>query len=188
MRIQDRQEEGEQEENSGQPGGELDQHVRRLRAENIFRHTGAKRRAQTLALGTLHQNDQHHQKRDQHVNREQEVNQDLHPGAANMVANCRMTNWKNYEARMTNDEGSSNGETTKDRIQFLGFRHSFVIGHSSLVIFLYLVPDRVQLGKIDIAQLFTALAEFVFELIKSPHEFVGRSLQRHLGIEIGFPG
>src|SRR5207253_3650218 len=47
-----------------------------------FGDATAKGRAQSLALWTLHQNDQQHQKRDQNVNREQEVNQDLHRGRA----------------------------------------------------------------------------------------------------------
>src|SRR5207249_1752451 len=80
MRIQDRQSEGEGEKDPGQPAGKLDQHIGGLRAENIFSHAAAKGRAQSLALWTLHQNDQQHQKRDQNVNREEEVNQDLHRG------------------------------------------------------------------------------------------------------------
>src|SRR5207237_6980845 len=63
-----------------QPAGELDQHIGRLRAENIFGHAAAKRRAQAFALRPLHQNDQQHQERDQDVNRQQEVNQNLHRG------------------------------------------------------------------------------------------------------------
>src|SRR5439155_11621451 len=80
VRIQDRQGEGECEEDSCQPAGELDQNIGRLRAENIFGHAAAKGRAQALALRSLHQNDQQHQKRDQDVNREQEINHYLHWG------------------------------------------------------------------------------------------------------------
>ena len=80
VRVQDRQPEGEDEKDSGQPTGEFDQHVRGLRAENVFGHAAAKSRAKAFAFRALHQNDQHHQKRDQHVNREQEINQDLHRG------------------------------------------------------------------------------------------------------------
>jgi hypothetical protein len=43
----------------------------------------------------------------------------------------------NDEARMTNDEGSPNAQMTKGEWRFLGvlgFRHSFVIRHSTFVI------------------------------------------------------
>ena len=70
VRIQDRQYESQGKENSSQPGSELDQDVRRLRAENIFGHAAAKCRAKSLALGTLHQDHQDHQQGDQNVDRQ----------------------------------------------------------------------------------------------------------------------
>ena len=47
-------------------------------------------------------------------------------------------NEKNNEAIMTNDEGSTNAQMTKQcsrrKLLAFGFRHSFVIGHSAFVI------------------------------------------------------
>src|SRR5689334_5741131 len=85
MRIQNRQDERQDEEHSREPGGELDQDVRRLRAENVFSHAAAKRRAKSFALRPLHQDHEDHEQRHENVDREHEVNQDLHRGAANMA-------------------------------------------------------------------------------------------------------
>jgi len=59
--IKDRQRERKREKYSRQPRGELHQHIRGLRAENVLRDAGAKRCAQTFALWSLHQYDKNHQ-------------------------------------------------------------------------------------------------------------------------------
>ena len=80
MRIQDRQHECQREKDSRQPGGEFDQDVGGLSAENIFGYAPTECRTKSFALGTLHQDHEDHQQRDQDVDRQQEVNQDLHRG------------------------------------------------------------------------------------------------------------
>lgn len=80
MRIQNRQPEGEREENASQPGRELHQNVRRLRAENIFRDRPAKCRAQAFALRTLHQDHEHHEQRHQNEKHQQKADQKIHRG------------------------------------------------------------------------------------------------------------
>jgi hypothetical protein len=65
MSIEDRQSERDREENPGQPGGELHQHIRGLSAKQILGHGPAKGCAQAFTLGPLHQNDEHHQQRHQ---------------------------------------------------------------------------------------------------------------------------
>src|SRR4029077_9599526 len=49
-----------------------------------------------------------------------------------------------------------------------------------------LVPDRIQLGEIDIAQLLTARPQFIFQQIESSDEFVRRRMQRGFGVEFAF--
>jgi len=61
VRIKDRQRERKREKYAGQPRGELHQHVRGLRAENVLRDAGAKRCAETFTLRALHQDDENHQ-------------------------------------------------------------------------------------------------------------------------------
>src|SRR6266446_1632546 len=50
----------------------------------------------------------------------------------------------------------------------------------------YLVPDVIQLGEIDIAQLLPARPQFVFQQIESPDEFVRRRMQRGFRVEFAF--
>lgn len=61
VRIKDRQRERKREKYSGQPRGELHQHIRGLRAENVLRDAGAKGCAETFALWSLHEDDKNHQ-------------------------------------------------------------------------------------------------------------------------------
>src|SRR6476661_6783668 len=61
VRIKDRQRERKREKYASQPRGELHQHVRGLRAENVLCDAGAKRCAETFTLWSLHQDDKHHQ-------------------------------------------------------------------------------------------------------------------------------
>jgi len=71
--IKNRQRKCQRKKYAGQPGCELHQYIGRLRTENIFRDPGAKRRAQTFALGPLHQDHKHHKQADEHKERQAEI-------------------------------------------------------------------------------------------------------------------
>ena len=64
VRIKDRQRESKREKYAGQPRGELHQHIRGLRAENVLRDASAERCAETFTFWSLHQDDKSHQARD----------------------------------------------------------------------------------------------------------------------------
>ena len=59
MGIKHCERKGQDKENTGQPRGDPGQNVRRLRAENVFGDRPAKGSSKPLALGPLHQNDEH---------------------------------------------------------------------------------------------------------------------------------
>lgn len=77
-RVENRENESKQEENSGEPAGDLREDVGGLRAENILRYAAAKGRAQAFAFRALHQNHEHHQRRDEDVQAEKNVDQKGH--------------------------------------------------------------------------------------------------------------
>src|SRR5262249_59338030 len=74
----DRQRNGERKNDPRQPRRELHQHVRGLRAKNVLRDAGAKGRAKTFTLWSLHQDDKHHQRGDYHEEHQAEVDQQVH--------------------------------------------------------------------------------------------------------------
>ena len=78
MRVEHREEKSQCEKNSREPAGYLCQDVGRLRAENIFCHAAAEGRAESLALGTLHQDHEDHEQGDEHVKDERDIKQDSH--------------------------------------------------------------------------------------------------------------
>jgi hypothetical protein len=80
MRIQNRQPQRKREENASQPSRKLHQHVRRLRAENVFRDRSAKCRSQAFALWALHQDHEHHEQGHQNKKHRQQVDQQIHRG------------------------------------------------------------------------------------------------------------
>lgn len=80
MRVQNRQSKCEREENAGQPGCELHQNVRRLRAENVFCDRPAKCGTQAFALWTLHQDHEHHEQCHQNKKHRKQVDQKIHRG------------------------------------------------------------------------------------------------------------
>ena len=80
MSIENRQDEREQEENSGQPGSNRGQNICGLRAENILRHTAAERSAEPFAFRSLHENNEDHEQPNDDLEREQEVDQKRHKG------------------------------------------------------------------------------------------------------------
>jgi hypothetical protein len=62
----------------GEPASELGQNVRRLGAEQVFRHAATERCAQALAFRPLHQNDEDHEQRDERVGPEKKIDQNGH--------------------------------------------------------------------------------------------------------------
>ncbi len=78
MRVENRENEGQKKEESREPARDFREHIRRLRAENVFRHAAAKGRAQALAFRALHQDDEHHEQGDERLDYEQKINQDRH--------------------------------------------------------------------------------------------------------------
>jgi hypothetical protein len=85
FRVEHREHQREKEEKTAEPAREICQHIRRLRAEKIFRHPAAECRAKAFAFRALHEHDENQKKRHDHKNREQKVNQDRHWRAWNMV-------------------------------------------------------------------------------------------------------
>jgi hypothetical protein len=77
-RIENREHERQEEENRGQPAGELGQHVGRLRAENIFGDAATESGSEPFAFRPLHQDHEHHQNGDEDVNPEEDVDQNRH--------------------------------------------------------------------------------------------------------------
>jgi len=78
VRIKDRQRKCKREKYSGQPCGELHQHICGLRAENVLRDAAAKCCAQTFTLWSLHQYDKNHQGGDQYEEHQAKVDQQVH--------------------------------------------------------------------------------------------------------------
>ena len=74
MSVQDGQSKRQREENAGQPGGELHQHIGGLCAENIFRNSAAECRTEAFAFWTLHQDHEDHEQRYEHEKRQEEIN------------------------------------------------------------------------------------------------------------------
>src|SRR4029077_20028537 len=60
-------------------------------------------------------------------------------------------------------------------------RSSLVIDHFDLV------PNRIHLRKIDVAQFFAARIQLVLQSTEPGYEFVSRALQRAFRIEFAFP-
>jgi hypothetical protein len=73
VRVKDRENEGQDKKESGQPAGDFGEHVRRLCAENILRYTATERRAQAFAFWPLHQDHKDHEQRDESENSAQDV-------------------------------------------------------------------------------------------------------------------
>ena len=78
MSVQDRQKKRYYEKYPRQPGRKLNQHIRGLRSEQVFRHSSAKSGTKALALRALHQNNKHHQQRHDDPEREQNRDQNGH--------------------------------------------------------------------------------------------------------------
>lgn len=76
--VKDREHESQEEEYRGEPASDLGQHIRRLGAENVFRHAATKGRAEAFALGALHQDYEHHQEGVDDVKPEEDVDQNRH--------------------------------------------------------------------------------------------------------------
>jgi hypothetical protein len=78
VRVENRENESQKKEDSCHPARDFREHIRRLRAENVFRHAAAKGCAQALALWTLHQDHEDHEQRDKNVAAEQDIDQKGH--------------------------------------------------------------------------------------------------------------
>jgi hypothetical protein len=89
MRVQNGQPKRECEENASQPSRKLHQHIRRLRAENVFRDRPAECRAQAFALWALHQDHEHHEQGHQNEKHQQQVDQKIHRGGKYRRSNAR---------------------------------------------------------------------------------------------------
>ena len=76
--VENREDESQEEENRGEPAGDLGQHIGGLGAENIFGHAATESRAKTFTLRALHQDYEHHQEGDDDVKPEENVDQNRH--------------------------------------------------------------------------------------------------------------
>ena len=92
MRVEDRQDKGQKEENRRQPTGNFSQDVGRLGPENILGNAAAKGRAEAFAFRALHQDDEHHEQSVEDVNADENVGQQVHWGRAISPAKavCKM--------------------------------------------------------------------------------------------------
>ena len=77
-RVKNREREGQQKENSGEPARYLREDIGRLGAEDILRYATTEGRAQALAFRPLHQDDEHHEQRDEEINPEEDIDQNAH--------------------------------------------------------------------------------------------------------------
>ena len=82
MRVEDRENKGQEEENRGEPAGNFSQNVGCLGAENILGDAAPESRAEAFALRALHQDDEHHQHSVKDVNADENVDQQVHFGRA----------------------------------------------------------------------------------------------------------
>ena len=78
MGIKDRQCKRDRKKGAGEPRRELNQHVSRLRAENVFCHPSTKCRSQAFALWPLHQYHQDHKQRHEHKKYQKQADQEIH--------------------------------------------------------------------------------------------------------------
>src|SRR6202023_765156 len=63
------------------------------------------------------------------------------------------------------------------------------VGRSALYVFCFnLVPNRVQFGKIHIAELLSAGSQFILQQVESADELIGCRLERRFGIELALSG
>jgi hypothetical protein len=67
VRVKNRESECEKEEKGREPPGDFREHIRRLRAENVFGHAAPERGAEALAFRALHQDHEDHKQRDENV-------------------------------------------------------------------------------------------------------------------------
>ena len=82
MRVKDRQDKRQEEENRGEPAGDLGQDVGGLGAENILGNAAAKGRAEAFDFRALHQDDEHNEQSVKNVNADENVGQQVHWGRA----------------------------------------------------------------------------------------------------------
>ena len=91
--VKDAEHKRQHEEYSGKPAGEFHQHIGRLSPEDILGHASAKSSAKTLALRSLHQDDQRHQHCNQQIDGEENVNENVHfreRGISTDQEDCKM--------------------------------------------------------------------------------------------------
>ncbi len=128
MRVEDREDERQEKKDSGEPAGDLGQHVRRLRAENILGHTAAERRAEAFAFRPLHQDDKHHEQRDQDENSGQNMDCKLHLGRpiSPTEAVCKREDWAGRAGRCADAKPLASASSTSclfmrvpDRVELL---------------------------------------------------------------------
>jgi hypothetical protein len=67
VRVEDRKRERQKEEKGREPTSNFREHIRRLRAENVFGHAAPERGAEALAFRALHQDHEDHEQRDENV-------------------------------------------------------------------------------------------------------------------------
>ena len=78
MRVENRENKSQHEENRGEPAGDFRQHVGGLRAKNIFGDAAAEGRAEAFTFRALHQDHEDHEQGDEDVKPEKNIDQKLH--------------------------------------------------------------------------------------------------------------
>jgi len=103
VRIEDREDKSQEEENRGQPAGDFGEDVGGLGAENILSDAAAKGCAKAFAFRALHQDDEHHEQSVKDVNAEKNVDRKVHLGRA-IWPNREEKQTPNAERRTSNAE------------------------------------------------------------------------------------
>lgn len=78
MCVDDGQGESQEKKRARKPACDFCEHVARLSAEDVIGHAATESCAKSLALRTLHEDDQDHQHGDEHVKHQEDIEQDRH--------------------------------------------------------------------------------------------------------------
>jgi len=78
VRVKNRKAKRQEEKDGREPPGDLGEHIRRLRPENVFSYASPECGAETLALGALHQDHEDHEQSDENVDSEKDIDQNGH--------------------------------------------------------------------------------------------------------------
>ncbi len=153
MRVENRQNKSDDEEEASQVAGEFNQHVGGLRTKDILGHATAKGSAKSLAFRALHQDHQDHKQGHEGPDGEKNGDQDGHGDG----------------------EYVESGGWRKRRVT--GY------ASAKLDFLFHPVPDCVQFREAGLSEFAASGLQFFFHAIETTNKLVGRALQEAFGIE-----